>query len=82
MAKSGAQSLTFTSVTDRQTDRQKLNVFDRNSNATKLGMVMEDRENVLAPLKRLGVWGIISPLGGAENLGKTRHPQLKTPITP
>jgi len=29
MAKSGAQILTFKNVTDRQTDRQKINVFGR-----------------------------------------------------
>ena len=61
MAKSGAQTLTFKSVTDRQTDRQtkKLNVFGHpggglNPSPTKLCMVIEDLEHVLAPLKRLG----------------------------
>jgi len=42
--------------------------------------VIEDLEHVLAPLK-LGVWRIVSPLGGAQNLGGTRPPQLKTPLT-
>jgi len=63
MADSGAQSLTFKSVTNKQTDRQinkKLNVFGcpgggRNPNPTKLGTVIEDLDHVLAPLKRLGV---------------------------
>jgi len=32
--------------------------------------------------KTFGVWRIVSPLGGAENFGVTRPPQLKTPITP
>ena len=63
MAKSGAQSLTFKSMTNRQTnketDRQKLNVFGcpgggRNPSPTKLGMVIEDLEYVLAPVKLLG----------------------------
>jgi len=31
--------------------------------------VIEDLEHVLAPLK-LGVWRIVSPLGGAQNLGE------------
>ena len=32
--------------------------------------------------KLLGVWRTVSLLGGTENLGETRPPQLKTPITP
>jgi len=53
MAKSGAQALTFKSVTDRQTDK-KLNVFGHpgggcNPSTTNLGMVIEDLEHVLAP---------------------------------
>jgi len=62
MAKSGAQSLTFKSVTNRHTDRptKKLNVFGRhggglNPSPTKPGTVIEDLERVLAPLKRLGI---------------------------
>ena len=45
---------------NRQTDREKiLNVFGhpcggRNPSPTKLGMVIEDIERVLTPLKRLG----------------------------
>jgi len=62
VAKSNAQTLTFKSVTDKQTDRQtdkKLNVFGRpgswwNPSPTKLGMVIEDLEHVLPPLKHLG----------------------------
>ena len=66
MAKSGAQSLTLKSVTnkrtEKQTDRQtakNLNVFGRpvggcNPSPTKLGMVIDDLEHVLAPLKLLG----------------------------
>jgi len=70
--------------TNRQTDK---NVFGHpgggwNTSPTKLGMVLEDVEHVLAPRKRFGVWCIVSPLGGAENLGASRPHQLKTPITP
>ena len=59
IAKSGAQSLTFKSVTNKQTDK-KLNVFGHpgggsNLNPTKLDMVIEDREHVLAPPKLLEV---------------------------
>ena len=46
------------------------------------GMVTEDLEHVLAPLKLLGVRRTVSPLGGAKNLEETRHPILKTPVTP
>jgi len=57
MAKSGTHSLTFKSVmnkqTDKQTDKKKLNVFGqpgggRNSSPTKLRMVIEYLEHVLA----------------------------------
>jgi len=64
VAKSGAQTLTFKSVTDRQTNRQTdkktLSVFGRpgggrNPSITRLGMVIEDLKHVLAALKLLGV---------------------------
>ena len=60
MAKLGAQTLTFDSVMDKQTDKQKLSVFGRpgggcNPSPTNLGMVIEDLEHVLAPLKLMGV---------------------------
>ena len=62
MAKSGAQSLTFKSVTNKQTNKQtdkKLNVFGHpgggyNPSPTKLGMMIEDLEHVLAPQN---IWG-------------------------
>jgi len=65
IAKCGAQSLTFKSVTNKQTDkptnRQKSQRFDhpcggeiRAPSPTKLGTVIEDLEHVLAPLKLLG----------------------------
>jgi len=55
MAKSDAKSLTFKSVTDK-----KLNVFGHpsgggNPSPTKLGTVIKDVEQVLVPLKLLGV---------------------------
>jgi len=59
IAKSGAQSLTFKSVTNKQTNRhtnKKINVFGHpggglNPSPTKHGMVIEDLEQVLAPRK-------------------------------
>jgi len=85
MAKSGAQTLTFKSVTDRQTDK-KLNVFGHpgggwNPSPTKLGMLIEDPEHVLASQN---FWVLMHSFAarGAENLGVTRPPQLKTSITP
>jgi len=65
---------------NRQT--KKLNVFGHpgggwNPNPTKLGMVVEDLEHVLAPLKLLGVWCIVSPLRGTENMGETIPLNLK-----
>ena len=66
---------------------KKLNVFRHpgggwNPSPTKLGLVIEDLEHVLAPQKRLRVWRIVSPLGGTENLEVTRPHQIKNPITP
>ena len=58
MAKSGAQTLTFKSVTDKQTNRQKNSTFltiPAAGEITKLGMAIEDLEHVLSPLKRLVV---------------------------
>jgi len=49
-----SSTLTFKSVTNKQTDKQT----DRQKNSTflaALGMVIEDLEYVLAPLKRLGL---------------------------
>ena len=71
-----------------RTDK-KLNVFRRpaggcNPIPTKLGTVTEDLEHFLAPLKCLGAWCIVSPLGGTENLGVNRPVKLKphNSITP
>jgi len=92
MAKSGEQTLTFKSMTDRQSVKdkkawwtdKKLNVFRHpgggwNLSHTKLGMVIEDLEHVLAPLKRLVVWRIVSPLGALKIWGVTRPHQIKPP---
>ena len=73
---------------DEQTNRQTKNstflatLVAGEIGPTKLGIVIEDLEHVLAPLKLFGVSRIVSPLGGTEKLGETRPPQLKTPITP
>jgi len=53
-----------------------------NPNPTKLGMAVEFLEDDHAPGRLLGVQCKVSPLGGAENLGETRHPLLKTLIIP
>jgi len=45
----------------------------------ELGMVIEDLEHVLVARKLLGVWRIVSPLGGAESSGVTRPVNLKPP---
>jgi len=59
---------------DEQTDRhtKKLNVLGRpgggwNPSPTKLGMVIEDLDHVVAPPTLLRVRRIVSVLGGAEN---------------
>ena len=81
MAKSGAQTLTFKSVTGKQTDKQT----DRQKNSTFLatpaaGEIPADQtwHGDRAPRARsctsetFGVWRIVLPLGSAENLGVTR----------
>jgi len=50
------------------------------SEPPKLGTVIEDLEHVLVPLKLLGVFHIVSPLGVAENLGKPDALNLKPPL--
>ena len=87
MAKSGAQTLTFKSVTDKQTNRQTDKKTQRfwppwwrvKSEPTKLGMVVEDLEHVLVRLKLLAVRRTVSPLGGAENLGEPDTLKLNLP---
>ena len=65
--------------TDRQTKTQRFGRPGRgwNPKPTKLGMVIEDLAHVHAPQKLLGVWRIVLPPGGAENLGITRPCCLK-----
>jgi len=68
MAKSNAQTLTFKSVTDKQTDRQKTQPFWPprrlvKSEPTKLGMVIEDLEHVFAPLKLGGLTHSFAAMG-------------------
>ena len=85
MAKSGAQSLTFNSVTDKQTNRQTNKKIERlrlprqqvSPRPTKHGMMIEDLKHFLAPRKLLGVRRTVSPLGGAKNLGKPDPFNLK-----
>ena len=85
MAKSGAQTLMFKSVTDKPTDRlKKLNVSMKSKPHQTWHGDRGPRARSCAS-KTFGVWRIVSPLGGAENLRATRPPQLKTPnnsITP
>jgi len=84
MVKSCAQTLMFKSVTDKATDRQKTLHFCRpsdgwNLSPTKLGLVIEHLEHILDTSKTFGVWCVVLPLGGAENLWETCPPQLKPP---
>jgi len=87
MAKSGAQSLTFKCVTDRQTDKQiKTQRFWprwRRVKSEPHHTWHGDRgpRARSCASKTFGVSLIVSPLGVAENLGITRPCQLKTPIT-
>jgi len=72
--------------THRQTDK-KLNVFGRpsggwNPSPTKLDMVIEDLEHILAPWKLLGVRQFCHLELERWKFGETRPPLLKTPITP
>jgi len=54
MAKSGTQSPAFKSVMEKQTKNSMyLRTAGRNPSPTKLGMVIEDLEHVLAPPKLL-----------------------------
>jgi len=94
-AKSGTQTLTFKSVTDRQTKKQT----DKQTDRQKTQRFWPPRRQVKSEphqtwhsdrgprarscrsLKLLGS-DTVSPLGGAQNLGITRPFQLKTPITP
>jgi len=63
--------------TDRQTDR-KLNIFGCHGGVRSpycTGMVIDDLEHVLSPVKCLGIRCIVSPLEGAIYLAA-----IKTPV--
>jgi len=76
------------SVCNRQTDRQKTQRFSLPQRRVKSEPRHQTWHGDRGPQARscasktFGVWCIVSPLGGAENLGVTRPRQLKTPITP
>ena len=95
MAKSGAQTLTFKSVTDKQTDRQTNKQTDKKTQRfwpPRWRVKSEPHQTWhgdRGPRARsftsktfLGLTHSFAAGGGAENLGETRPPQLKTPITP
>jgi len=72
--------------TNRQTDRQKTQRFwpPRRRVKSEPHQTWHGDRGPRArsfTSKTFGVWRIVSPLGGAENFGETRPPQLKTPIT-
>ena len=86
MAKSGARTLTFKSVTDKQTKRQKTQRFW----PLRLLLISkphqtwhDDTGPKTCSCTSKTFWDLThnSPLGGAENLGITRPRQLKTAIT-
>jgi len=88
MAKSGAQSLMFKSVTNKQTDTKKLNIFVHpsggwNPSPTKLGTVIEDLEHILALPKIFQVWRIVLPLGALKIWGNpTLNLEPPNSVTP
>jgi len=80
MAKSYTENLSFKSVTDTQTDK-KLTFLAAQAAGELQAQAngIEDLEHVLALLKHSGVRCTVLQLGGAENLGEPRLPQLKPP---
>ena len=87
MAKLGAQSLTFKSVTKRHTNRQKTQRFSPprrrvKSEAHQTWHVDRGPRARSWASKTFGVCRTLSPLKGTENLGITRPRRLKIPITP
>ena len=89
MAKQGAQTLTFRSVTNKQTDRQtnkKLNVLaPRRRVKSEPQQTWHGNRGLQArscTSKTVGIRRIVSSVGGAENVVETRPHQLKTHITP
>ena len=81
IAKSGAQTLTFNSVTNRQTNRQKLNVFGHPEagefRAPPYSAWWQRTSSTFLHLKLFGVRRIVLPLWGAENLVETESLYLK-----
>jgi len=87
IAKSGAQSLTFKSVTNKQTDRQTKNSTFWPPRRRVKSEPHQTWHGDRGPRARSCTSktfrsDVVSPLGGTENLGETRPTQLKTPITP
>ena len=90
MAKPGAQTLTFKSVTDRQTNRQtdkKTQRFwpPRRRVKSKPHQTWHGDRGPRARSCTSKTFGDLThnfAARGTENLGETRPPQLKTPITP
>jgi len=87
MAKSGAQSLTFKSVTNRQTNRQKNSTFLATPAAGEIRAHQtwhSDRGPRARSCTSKTFGGLMHSFTarGAENLGITRPRQLKTSITP
>jgi len=68
MAKWHSQAL-FESVTDKKRRTFSPPGGARYPSSTKLGMVIEEVRTLLAPRKYVRLRRIVSPLGGAENLG-------------
>ena len=74
MAKLGAQSLTFKSVTDKQTNGHKRFWPPRRQVKSEPHQTWHGDRGPRARScisKTFGVWCIVSPLGGAENMGIT-----------
>ena len=75
-SKSLAQPLPFKSVTDKQTIKHR--TF---SPPPARRLRTEEVHTTLAPQKLLCIWGIVLPLGGAENFGGKSTPRFN-PIIP
>ena len=94
MAKSGAQSLTFKSMMEKQTDNRQQTDKKKSTFLAVLVEVKSEPHHIWhgdrgprarsCSLKTFGVQCIVSPLRGAENLRETNTLYLKSPnsITP
>ena len=80
MAKWRSQTLSFKKRDGQTKNKQKKHqTFSspggaRNPSPTKLGMVIEEVRTFLVPPNHVRLRRIVSPLGGAENLGYRAHP--------